>query len=109
MAPVETTELTSLPDVQTTERNNLAPKSTPSDTDEATLNEPPKTIPSRLIEREDSTTAQPPQPPIERVDDPICVTPKERLGDKSEWIDCDFCERRTQTRVERRPVEREWV
>lgn len=52
--------------------------------------------------QDDPIVAQP-QPPskIEYQPNTSFVTPIEKLGDEPEFIDCPFCNRRTQTRVER--------
>jgi hypothetical protein len=31
------------------------------------------------------------------------VTPLRLLGDQSDWVDCPFCRRRVETRVEKKP------
>ncbi|KAK0710656.1 hypothetical protein B0H67DRAFT_262991 [Lasiosphaeris hirsuta] len=33
----------------------------------------------------------------------VTVTPLRLLGDQSDWVDCPFCRRRVETRVEKKP------
>ncbi|KAF4983722.1 hypothetical protein FZEAL_938 [Fusarium zealandicum] len=71
---------------------------------------PAKTIPDRLIQAEDKVEPTPPEPvvvrattgrgpEIEALPDVATVTPLHLLRKDPAWIDCPFCQRRTQTVV----------